>query len=150
MLKRTKINKATGYDHIPPKMVKMCSNELSVTLMELLSYAFKQKRFPDEMKNAEITTIFKKKDDMNKEIYRTISILALFSKVFESIIAEQLMEHFKDIFNDMLCAYRKKYGCEHVLKHIKIYLCYNYNQTRKICFFYNYHQTQNKMFLLKL
>jgi hypothetical protein len=25
------------------------------------------------------------------------------------------MEYFKDIFNDMLCAYRKKYGCEHVL-----------------------------------
>ncbi len=35
--------------------------------------------------------------------------------MFESIIAEQLIEHFKDIFNDMLCAYRKKYGCEHVL-----------------------------------
>ncbi len=52
---------------------------------------------------------------MNKENYRPISILAVFSKVFGSIIAEQLMEHFKDIFNDMWCAYRKKYGCEHVL-----------------------------------
>ncbi len=45
MLKRLKINKATGYDHMPPKIVKMCSNELS--LMELLNYAFKHKRFPD-------------------------------------------------------------------------------------------------------
>ncbi len=35
--------------------------------------------------------------------------------MFKSIIAEQLIEHFKDIFNDMLCAHRKKYGCEHVL-----------------------------------
>ncbi len=52
---------------------------------------------------------------MDKENYRPISILAVFSKVFESIMAKQLMEHFTDIFNDMLCAYRKKYGCEHVL-----------------------------------
>ncbi len=52
---------------------------------------------------------------MDKENYRPISFLAVFSKVFESIIVEQLIEHFKDIFNDMLCAYRKKYGCELVL-----------------------------------
>ncbi len=45
----------------------MCSNELSVTLMELLNYAFKHKRFPHEMKNDEITLIFKNKDDMDKE-----------------------------------------------------------------------------------
>ncbi len=114
MLKRLKINKVTGYDHMPPKMVNMCSNSLSVTLMELLNYAFKHKRFPDEMKNVEITSIFKTKDDMDKKNYRPISILAVFSKVFESIIAEQLIAHFKDIFNDMLCAYRKN-GCEHVL-----------------------------------
>ncbi len=44
-----KINKATVCDHMPPKMLKMCSNELSVTLMELLNYAFKHKRFPDEI-----------------------------------------------------------------------------------------------------
>ncbi len=67
------------------------------------------------MKNAEIALIFKKKDDMDKENYRPISILTVFSEMFESIIAEQLMEHFEDIFNDMVCAYRKKYGCEHGL-----------------------------------
>ncbi len=66
------------------------------------------------MTNAEITPIFKKKDDMDKENYRPIIILAVFSKVFEPIIAEQLMQHLKDMFNDMLCVYRKKYGCEHV------------------------------------
>ncbi len=57
------------------------------------------------------TPIFKKNDDMLKENYRLISIL---SKIFKTIVADQLMEFFKSIFNDMLCAYRKKYGTEHI------------------------------------
>ncbi len=67
------------------------------------------------MKTSEISPIFKYKDDMIKDNYKLISILAAFSKVFELIIAEQLMEYFKSIFNEMLCAYRKKYRTEHVL-----------------------------------
>ncbi len=47
--------------------------------------------------------------------YRPISILAVFAKAFETIISEQLMNYFKSIFNEKLCAYRKKYGTEHVL-----------------------------------
>ncbi len=52
LLKMLKINKATGYNHMPAKMVKMYSNELLVTLMELLTYAFTHKRFPGEMKKS--------------------------------------------------------------------------------------------------
>ncbi len=41
--------------------------------------------------------------------------MVIFTKVFETIIAEQLMEYFTSIFDNMLCAYRKIYGTEHVL-----------------------------------
>ncbi len=56
---------------------------------------------------------------MLKDTYRPISILLIFSKVFKTIVADQLMEYFKLIFNDMLCAYRKQYGIEHVLIKLK-------------------------------
>ncbi len=52
---------------------------------------------------------------MIKDNYKPINILTAFTKVFETIIAQQLMDFFKYIFNDMLYAYRKKYGFEHVL-----------------------------------
>ncbi len=113
----SKINrkKTTGYDNIPPKIVKMCSNELSVTLTELINHSFQTSRFQEDMKKAEISPIFTKKVDMIKDNYRPISLLEIFSKVFETIVAEQLMEYFNGIFDPMLCAYRKKYGTEHVL-----------------------------------
>ncbi len=87
------------------------------------------------MKKAEISPIFKKNDDLNKNNYTPISILVVFSKVFETIIAQQLMEYFTSIFDNMLCAYCKKYGTEHVL--IKLidswkYALDNHNVVRTI------------------
>ncbi len=101
LLHNINAQKATGYDNIPPKMVKMYVDELSVTLTELMNYAFSNKIFPDDIKKAEISPIFKKKDDLATDNYRPISILVVFSKVFETIIAEQLMEYFTSIFDNM-------------------------------------------------
>ncbi len=115
LLHNINAQKATGYDNIPPKMVKMCADGLSVTLTELLNYAFSNKIFPDDMKKAEISPFFKKNDDLAKDKYRPISILVVFSKVFETIIAEHLMEYFISNSDNMLCAHRKKYGTRHVL-----------------------------------
>ncbi len=53
--------------------------------------AFINNRLPEDMKTTQISLIFKKKDDMIKDNCRPISILAIFSKVFETIIAKQLM-----------------------------------------------------------
>ncbi len=83
ILCKVKINKATGYDNVPPKMVKICAEELSKTLAELLNQAFTNNRFPEDMKKVEISTIFNKKDDMIKDNYRPISILTVFSKVLK-------------------------------------------------------------------
>ncbi len=45
---------------------------------------------------------------MIKNNYRPVSILSgFFSKVFETIVAEQLRAYFENIFNNLLCAYRK-------------------------------------------
>ncbi len=59
-------NKATGFDNVPPKVVKMCGDELPVTVTELISSAFAKNLFPDDMKKAALCPLFKKKDDMIK------------------------------------------------------------------------------------
>ncbi len=40
LINNINVQTATGYNTIPPKMVKMCADELSVTLKELINYAF--------------------------------------------------------------------------------------------------------------
>ncbi len=52
MLCKLKINKATGYDNVPPKIVKISAEELSETLAELVSQAFTNIRFPEDIKKA--------------------------------------------------------------------------------------------------
>ncbi len=53
----------------------------------MISAAFMSKTFPYNMPP------FKNKDNMNKTNYRSASILSLFPKVFEKVIAGQPVEY---------------------------------------------------------
>ena len=112
-----KINphKATGCDQMPGKAMKACSEELTNTVCSLMNKSIQSNTVPDDMKKAEISPVYKKKNDMQKDNYRPVSILTIMAKVYETILAEQLYAYFDTIFFRMLSAYRKKYGCEHVL-----------------------------------
>ena len=44
-----------------------------------------------------------------------LSVLTCLSNFFEKIYNEQLNDHFKNVLSVLLSAFRKHYGCEHVL-----------------------------------
>ena len=71
--------------------------------------------FPDAEKIACITPAFKKEDRLDRTNYRPISVLNVFSKVFERFMLDQLTSYFKNILSEFLSAYRKQYSCQHVL-----------------------------------
>ena len=71
--------------------------------------------FPASMKMADISPILKKIDNLCKNNYRTVNILSVFSKLFESIMVEQLTAYFENILSHLVSAYRKSYGCQHVI-----------------------------------
>ena len=52
--------------------------------------------FPEELKLAEVSPIFKKKDDLDKESYRPVSVLPHVPKVFERIMYHQINGYMKD------------------------------------------------------
>ena len=70
---------------------------------------------PQDIKHAEISPLFKKDDKLNKEKYRPVSVLVCQSKLFESIMMDQLMVFFRCKLSEFLSAYRKGYSTQHVL-----------------------------------
>ena len=75
------------------------------------------------MKLAEISPIYKKKDDnLRKENYRSVNLLnIMISKVFERILADQLIAYFENLLSSSLSAYRKGYNCQHVILRLTEY-----------------------------
>ena len=69
---------------------------------------FENGYFPDDLKLAEVSSIFKKNDDLDKENYRPVSVLLNVSKVFERIIYSQIDVFMQDKLSNILTGFRKK------------------------------------------
>jgi retron-type reverse transcriptase len=71
--------------------------------------------FPDKLKEAQVTPIFKKSDPLMKTNYRPVSVLPMCSNKFEKVYEIQLSEYFDKIFNPFLCAFRRGHECQTTL-----------------------------------
>ena len=70
--------------------------------------------FPDRLKIAKVTPIFKKDDETLVTNYRPISILPSLSKIFEKVIFKQLYEYFQDkqLFYNSQYGFREGHSTE--------------------------------------
>ena len=62
-----------------------------------------------------VIVIFKKKDPLDKQNYRPVSILPTISKIYERAIHDQLTTFFDNIFSPFLAAFRRGFGCQTTL-----------------------------------
>ena len=91
-LKKLDKSSGPGASSIPIKVLVHCAAELALPLCILFNKCVSTSRFPDELKVAHITPVFKGKGDKNDaENYRPISVLSPVSKIFEKILTEQLI-----------------------------------------------------------
>ena len=111
-LKNIDVEKATGYDKIPGKLLSKAYRELSVPMTNVLNTCISRSEFPAVLKCAELNPMYKKKDNLVEENYRPVSVLTALSKIYESSLNDQLLQHFITIFNDFLSANRKGYSCQ--------------------------------------
>ena len=86
-----KYDKSAGGE-IPVSILKECKLTFEF-LKNCINKLIKNGRFPDNMKEANITHVFKKDDPIDKSSYRPVSILQLFSKVYERLIYNQLSDY---------------------------------------------------------
>ena len=72
-------------------------------------------KFPDTLKRADVTPIFKKGNDNEKENYRPVSMLSTFSKVFEKLLFEQINDYMQSKFSKHLTGFRKNHSTQNAL-----------------------------------
>ena len=66
-------------------------------MTQIINMSIDNNCYPDDLELAEVRSVFKKKDDLDKENYRPASVSFHVSKVFERIIYQQI-DFMKDKF----------------------------------------------------
>ena len=75
---------------IPTSVLKATKEAVCPFLTDCINSAIHNYRFPDEFKEANVTHNFKSKDTTAKPNFRPISILPSVSKIYESVLKNQI------------------------------------------------------------
>ena len=86
-------NKGSGHDNIFPSVLRFVSAEISAPLSSMINSCLEAWYFPDFLKVARVTPVFKDGDPTQLSNYRPISVLPAISKIFERVINERQV-HF--------------------------------------------------------
>ena len=68
-------------------------------------------QFPVDKKLAQKSPVFKEIESLFKENFRSVNVLTVTSKIFELILADQLIAHSDKLLSLHLSAHRKGYNC---------------------------------------
>ena len=107
--------KAARNGDIPAKTLKDSLSEYTKELTTIINNCLKDGLFPNELKLADVSPVFKKDDDLNKENHRPVGILSRMSKIFERIFSEQFERFMTSKFSPFLCGFRKNRNSQYSL-----------------------------------
>ena len=97
------VNKASQRSDITIKVLKESSDIFSNFLCNSFNNSIKLSTFPEILKHADITPLYKKGKKDIKRNYRPVSILPNLSKIFEKCMFEQMSQFFENIFSKYQC-----------------------------------------------
>ena len=105
---------SSGYDNIKPIVLQSLKDEILCPINHLVTLSFKHGIFPDRLKIACITPIFKQGQTHNVENYRPVSVLCSLSKIFERIMCKRLLNFVEssNILYSNQYGFRKGYSTE--------------------------------------
>jgi hypothetical protein len=107
-----------GISDISVKVFKKLSLSLAPLIAEIINECISTGKIPSEWKCAVVTALFKNKGALeNVNNYRGISVLAIISKLFENILATQILEYFSinKIIYPSQYGFREGHSCEAAL-----------------------------------
>ena len=115
--KSLKRNKDACFDDLHGNIIINAYDSLKNILFHVSNVLIKQGTFPDSLKIAKVTPIFKSGAKNNISNYRPISILPVFSKVLERIMYNRVYNHLdsKGLLFEKQFGFQKNNSTEHVI-----------------------------------
>ena len=115
-----KPKQSSGLDHISVNLLKLIKDEIIGAITLLVNQTLATGIFPDDLKVAKVSPIYKKGDKNDINNYRPISILPAISKVFEKIIAKQLSNFFEEnkLLTNCQYGFRSQHSTEYAVLEI--------------------------------
>ena len=114
-IKNLNPRKATTSNSIPTSNIKDNADIAGNILHRIINEDITNSNFPDILKLAEISPLFKDNDKMNRKNYRPVSILPSISKIYEKCMHTQMSSFIEPYLYKNLCGYRNSYNAQFAL-----------------------------------
>ena len=117
MLRKLNVNKSAGIDSLGPRILKLAAPVIAKPITHLINMSIKEGVFPDDLKMAKVTPIYKKGERSDPGNYRPISILPTLSKIIEKHVASQLRDFLQtfDLLQKEQSGFRQHHSCQTAL-----------------------------------
>lgn len=105
-LKNTKLGKSPGPDGVLPEVLVHGGNTLKAFLFAIISMFWVTENLPSEVRDPNITILFKKGDRSQCGNYRGISLLSVVGKLFADILLQRLKRIAEKVYPQSQSGYR--------------------------------------------
>ena len=105
---------SSEFDGLSNKLIKDLRCKISLPLSIIFNKSMEEGVFPDRMKAADVTPLFKSKDRTNKTNYQPISLLLTISKILEKIMHKRTYNflHHSGLIYQSQYGFRRNHSCE--------------------------------------
>ena len=111
-------SKSVGPNSIPIKLLRIIGLSISPLLALLVNQSFQSGIFPDKLKIAKVISLFKKGNPELPSNYRPISLLPVFSKIFEKLNMYRRLYKFLEIHKvlySLQFGFQENHSIDHAL-----------------------------------
>ena len=117
IIDKLKPKTSVGYDGFSTRLLKEIKHSIIRPLTLLINQSLHTGVFPDALKIAKITPVYKNNDKSNLTNYRPISVLPAISKIFEKVMEIQLNNHLTNLklFYTSQYGFRSAHSTEHAM-----------------------------------
>ena len=105
-------HKACGPDNISARIIKECSEQLSIPLVMLFRKSVSQGVFPSRWAEANIVPIHKKGSRKLPSNYRSVSLTSLFGKLLERCVCDALLSHVQPVLTPKQHGFVPRRSCD--------------------------------------